>query len=334
MKDLGNYKREDSIPDINVEIDPFNGGGHQTKYVTTSDGKKARVNVRFTGDLFKELYKHKFIINKNDTISYKNSHSSASESKKMLFGIVETYTQSLPLSERIYMWLKTNRNRNRFVNMLFTKYLKYQQKHHFFETHAVSEEYEQIKALGGHVMLGVDKDGNKLFIPIEKEGDGFKIPDGYRVEVVYDGINIPGFNKPKEKKKEAPKEDVKKESTTEKKPASDNIVDDFRKLDDLFIKAKETNKGKHTGSTKEMHPEHFGELDIINGATRITTNIDKLPDAWEYPTKEMIIVREPTIELSDVISPTIEIVDYNNPSQAKHTTTDTNDLNNESSTSK
>jgi hypothetical protein len=251
----------------------------------------------------------------------------------MLFGIVETYIQSLPLSERIYIWLKTNRNRNRFINMLFTQYLKYQQKHQVSETHIVSEEYEKIKELGGHVMLGLDKDGNQMFIPIEKEGDGFKMPDGYRVEVVNDGINIPGFTKPKEKKKEAPKEDVKKESTTEKKPSSDNIVDDFRKLDDLFIKAKETNKGKHTGSTKEMHPEHFAELDIINGATRITTNIDKLPDAWEYPTKEMIIVREPTIELSDVISPTIEIVDYNNPTQAEHNS-DTNDLNNESSTPK
>jgi len=168
--------KEDSIPDINVEIDPFNGGGHQTKYVTTSDGKKARVNVRFTGDLFKELYKHKFIINKNNTISYKNAHSSAHESKKMLFGIVETYIKSLPLSERIYIWLKTNRNRNRFINMLFTKYLKYQKKYHFSESH-VSDEYEKIKELGGHVMLEVDKDGNQVFIPIERDGDGFKIPN-------------------------------------------------------------------------------------------------------------------------------------------------------------
>lgn len=323
--------KQDSIPDINIEIDPFNGGGYHSKYVTTPDGKKVRVNINVTGDLFKELQKHKFVIHK-DNISYKDPHGSTSESVKQLFGVTENYIKSLPLSERIFIWLKTKRGKNKILNKLFTKYLTYQQKKYFFETNIASEEYEHIKALGGHVIMGLDQEGKQIFIPIEKDGDGFKLPAGYRVETFKDGIKVPGFgeSKPKAEKYSPPKEPPKEEPSQESKNKYDvnNIVSELPKFEQIFTKAQDMNKDKHTDSTKDLlHPEHFSDLDIINGAHNIKTDIDKLPENWEYPTKDMIITRESVIEQADEINSTVEIVDYNKSQAVDFKSDDTNDLN-------
>lgn len=347
--------REDSIPDINIEIDPFNGGGYHSKYITTPDGKKARVNIKVTGELFKELQKHKFAVNK-DTITYKQPFGtvSSSESVNQLFGVAETYRKSLPLSERLFMWLKTKRNKNKLFNKIYDKWLKNQQKKFFFETNIPSEEYEKIKALGGQVIMATDTEGKQLFVPIERVDGGFKLPDEYKIQEVKDGINVPGFSKqkdpfdnreryaptPKPKaEKYSPSQPSKPDTVTSKEdikqevkphPVGVNIeaiANDLPKFDEIYKKAQETNKFKHAGSTTEVHAEHFGDLTIESVSTKITTKIDELPADWEYPTKEMGIVRTSVVEQHDTINTTVEIIDYNSKSsEEKHTTDNTNDL--------
>lgn len=347
--------KEDSIPDINIDIDPFNCGGYHSKYITTPDGKKARVNIKVTGDLFKELQKHKFVVNK-DTITYKQpfGNVSSSESVNQLFGVAETYRKSLPLSERLFMWLKTKRNKNKLFNKIYDKWLKNQQKKFFFETNITSEEYEKIKALGGQVIMALDTEGKQLFVPIEKVDGGFKLPDGYKIQEVKDGINVPGFSKqkdpfdnreryaptPKPKAEKyspsqpskpdtvTPKEAIKQES--KQPPFGVNIEDvakDLPKFDEIYKKAQEANKFKHAGSTTEVQAEHFGDLTITSVASNITTKIDELPANWEYQSKEMGIVRTSFIEDQDIINTTVEIIDYSKDTlQYKHTTDNTNDL--------
>jgi len=330
--ELGIWKQHESTPVSALRLDA-DGNLSTIKTIRTPSGEKIDLKLEFTGKLAKELKKLKFKINSDTSFTL----NPAPLKIDTMFDVLNAYKKSSPISERIYLWLRSKRHKNKLINKYVTRIEQNAYKENCVERYKQEEIHNHYKELGGCVIMGVDKYNNPIEIPLKKINHGhydeYVLPDGMSFEPSEDGIKVPGLNiKPKtpdvypwEKTpvKEPPQEtkpdpiEAIKEPTEAERDSNEvaDVISNLSTVESMLQEAKPLNDTirstiPDTGRSVEVEKDCMGSVIISDASNKsINTKSDTLPENWEYPNESITVKSNMSIQ-QEHISHVVEILEF------------------------
>ena len=330
--ELGIWKRNEATPDSALKVDSY-GNLSTIKTIRTPSGESIDLKLEFTGKLAKELKKMKFKINSDTSFTLKPAPLKIDS----IFDVINLYKKSLPISERIYMWLRSRRYKNKLINRYVTRVEQNAYKENCVERYKQEEIHNHYKELGGCVIMSMDKDNNPIEIPLKKIDHGhyaeYVLPDGMSFENTPDGIEVPGLNvkakkpdvypwektpikEPAQEIKPDPIEDVK-EPTEAEKDTNDvaAVISNLSTVASMLQEAKPLNDTirstiSDTGRSVEIEKDCMGSVIISDSSNKsVNTKSDTLPENWEYPNESITVKSNMTVQ-QEHINHVVEILEF------------------------